>query len=250
MLDLSSKELTFIPGVGSARAEILKKELQIFNQEQMLYYFPYKYVDRSRFYKISELTSNLPYIQVIGRFQSFQMVGTGRGKRLSANFTDGTGILELVWFKGLKYVVDKYKPGVDYIVFGKPSVYGHQISIAHPDVDPVQNAQAIPAMTLQPFYNTTEKMKSHYLNSKAIQTIQGNLIRSIHEAIPETLPPDMIKQYRLIRLHDALLQMHQPTDAQILKQARYRLTFEELFYLQLHILRYTLEREKKYKGYP
>ncbi|MEA4840755.1 MAG: ATP-dependent DNA helicase RecG [Bacteroidales bacterium] len=250
MLDLSSKELTYIPGVGSARAEILKKELQIFNQEQMLYYFPYKYVDRSRFYKISELTSNLPYIQVIGRFQSFQMVGTGRVKRLSANFTDGTGILELVWFKGLKYVVDKYKPGVDYIVFGKPSVYGHQISIAHPDVDPVQNAQTTPAMTLQPFYNTTEKMKSHYLNSKAIQTIQGNLIRNIHEAIPETLPPDMIKRYRLIRLHDALLQMHQPTDAQILKQARYRLTFEELFYLQLHILRYTLEREKKYKGYP
>ncbi|MFA7043225.1 MAG: ATP-dependent DNA helicase RecG [Bacteroidales bacterium] len=250
MLDLSSKELTFIPGVGSARAEILKKELQIFNQEQMLYYFPYKYVDRSRFYKISELTSNLPYIQVIGRFQSFQMVGTGRVKRLSANFTDGTGILELVWFKGLKYVVDKYKPGVDYIVFGKPSVYGHQISIAHPDVDPVQNAQTTPSMTLQPFYNTTEKMKSHYLNSKAIQTIQGNLIRSIHEAIPETLPPDMIKRYRLIRLHDALLLMHQPTDAQTLKQARYRLTFEELFYLQLHILRYTLEREKKYKGYP
>jgi len=250
VLDLSSKELTYIPGVGSARAEILKKELRIFNQEQMLYYFPYKYVDRSKFYKISELTSNLPYIQVIGRFQSFQMVGTGRVKRLSANFTDGTGILELVWFKGLKYVVDKYKPGVDYIVFGKPSVYGHQISIAHPDVDPVQNAQVIPIMTLQPFYNTTEKMKSHYLNSKAIQTIQGNLIRSIHESIPETLPPDMIKRYRLIRLHDALLQMHQPTDALALKQARYRLTFEELFYLQLHILRYTLEREKKYKGYP
>ncbi|MCK9311090.1 MAG: ATP-dependent DNA helicase RecG [Bacteroidales bacterium] len=250
MLDLSSKELTYIPGVGSARAEILKKELQIFNQEQMLYYFPYKYVDRSKFYKISELTSNLPYIQVIGRFQSFQMVGTGRVKRLSANFTDGTGILELVWFKGLKYVVDKYKPGVDYIVFGKPSVYGHQISIAHPDVDPIQNAQTTPTMALQPFYNTTEKMKSHYLNSKAIQTIQGNLIRSIHEAIPETLPPDMIKRYHLIRLHDSLLQMHQPTDAKTLKQARYRLTFEELFYLQLHILRYTLEREKKYKGYP
>jgi len=250
VLDLSSKELTYIPGVGSARAEILKKELQIFNQEQMLYYFPYKYVDRSKFYKISELTSNLPYIQVIGRFQSFQMVGTGRVKRLSANFTDGTGILELVWFKGLKYVVDKYKPGVDYIVFGKPSVYGHQISIAHPDVDPIQNAQTTPTMALQPFYNTTEKMKSHYLNSKAIQTIQGNLIRSIHEAIPETLPPDMIKRYHLIRLHDSLLQMHQPTDAKTLKQARYRLTFEELFYLQLHILRYTLEREKKYKGYP
>jgi RecG-like helicase len=250
VLDLSSKELTYIPGVGGARADILKKELQLFNQEQMLYYFPYKYVDRSKIYKISELTSNLPYIQVIGRFQSFQMVGAGRGKRLSANFTDGTGVLELVWFKGVKYVVDKYKPGVDYVVFGKPSIYGHQISIAHPDVDPVRDAQASPVMALQPFYNTTEKMKSHYLNSRAIQTIQGNLIRNIKEAIPETLPADLIKRYRLMRLHDALVQMHQPTDAQALKQARYRLTFEELFYLQLHILRYSLEREKKYKGYP
>ena len=249
-MDLSSKELTYIPGVGGARADILKKELQLFNQEQMLYYFPYKYVDRSKIYKISELTSNLPYIQVIGRFQSFQMVGAGRGKRLSANFTDGTGVLELVWFKGVKYVVDKYKPGVDYVVFGKPSIYGHQISIAHPDVDPVRDAQASPVMALQPFYNTTEKMKSHYLNSRAIQTIQGNLIRNIKEAIPETLPADLIKRYRLMRLHDALVQMHQPTDAQALKQARYRLTFEELFYLQLHILRYSLEREKKYKGYP
>ncbi|MDD4921949.1 MAG: ATP-dependent DNA helicase RecG [Bacteroidales bacterium] len=250
MLDLSGKELTYIPGVGSARAEILKKELQIFNQEQMLYYFPYKYVDRSKFYKISELTSNLPYIQVVGRFQSFQLVGQGRAKRLSANFSDGTGVLELVWFKGLKFVVDKYKPGLDYVVFGKPSLYGHQLSIAHPDVDPVRDAQMLPAMGLQPFYNTTEKMKSHYLNSRSIQAIEGNLIRSIQEAIPETLPPDLIKRYRLMRLHDALVQMHLPTDAQTLKQARYRLTFEELFYLQLHILRYTLDRDKKYKGYP
>ena len=250
MLDLSSKELTYIPGVGSARAEILKKELQIFNQEQMLYYFPYKYIDRSKFYKISELTSNLPYIQVVGRFLSFQEVGEGMGKRLSANFSDGTGILELVWFKGLKFVVDKYKPGTDYVVFGKPSLYGHQLSIAHPDVDPVRDAQSMPSMGLQPFYNTTDKMKSHYLNSRAIQTIQENLIRNIREAIPETLPPDLIKRYRLMRLHDALVQMHMPTDAHVLKQARYRLTFEELFYLQLHILRYTLERDKKYQGYP
>jgi ATP-dependent DNA helicase RecG len=250
VLDLTSKELTYIPGVGTARAEILKKELQIFNQEQMLYYFPYKYVDRSKFYKISELTSNIPYIQVVGRFLSFQLVGDGRAKRLSANFSDGTGILELVWFKGLKYVTDKYKPGVDYVVFGKPSLYGHQLSIAHPEIDLVRDAQAPLSMGLQPFYNTTEKMKSHYLNSRAIQTIECNLIRSLHEAIPETLSPDLIKRYRLMRLHDALVQIHMPTDAQTLKQARYRLTFEELFYLQLHILKYVRERDKKFKGYP
>jgi ATP-dependent DNA helicase RecG len=250
VLDLANKDLTFIPGVGVSRAEILKKELKVFNQEQMLYYFPYKYIDRSKYYKIDELTSNLPYIQVIGRFQSFKTIGEGRSKRLSANFTDGTGILELVWFKGMKFILDKYKPGVDYVVFGKPSVYGHQLSIAHPDVDPVRDAQTTLSMGLQPFYNTTEKMKSHYLNSKAVQNIQLNLLRSIQEAIPETLPLNMVQQYHLMRLHDALIQVHQPTDAQTLKQARYRLTFEELFYLQLHILRYAIERDKKYKGYP
>ena len=245
-----AKELTYISGVGTARAEILKKELQIFNQEQMLYYFPYKYVDRSKFYKINELTSNLPYIQVVGRFQSFRLVGEGRAKRLSANFSDGTGILELTWFKGLKFIVDKYKTDIDYVVFGKPSLYGHQLSIAHPDVDLVRDAQAPLSMGLQPFYNTTEKMKSHYLNSKAIQTIQNNLIRSLHEVLPETLPADLIVKYRLMRLQDALVQMHMPTNAQALKQARYRLTFEELFYLQLHIIRYTKDRDKKYRGYP
>jgi len=250
VLDLSSKELTYIPGVGTARAEILKKELQIFNQEEMLYYFPYKYVDRSKFYKINELTSNIPYIQVVGRFQSFQLVGEGRAKRLSANFTDGTGVLELVWFKGLKFIMDKYKPGIDYVVFGKPSIYGHQLSIAHPEIDTVRDAQKPLSMGLQPFYNTTEKMKSHYLNSKAIQNIQGNLIRSIHEGIPETLPPDILNRYRLMRLQDALVQMHMPTDAMVLKNARYRLTFEELFYLQLHILKYTRERDKRFRGYP
>ena len=249
MLDLANKELTFIPGVGVTRAEILKKELKIFNQEQMLYYFPYKYIDRTKFYKIGELSPNLPYIQVVGRFQSFQIVGEGRKKRLSANFTDGTGILELVWFKGLKFIVEKYRVGVDYVVFGKPLMYGDRFSIAHPDIDPVRD-QAMPSAGLQPFYNTTEKMKSHYLNSKAIQNIQLNLISNIHEIIPETLPDEIVKRYRLMQLHDALIQVHQPTDAQILKQARYRLTFEELLYLQLHILQYAIERDKKFKGYP
>jgi ATP-dependent DNA helicase RecG len=250
VLDLAHQELTYIPGVGPARAEILKKELRLFNQEDLLYYFPYKYVDRTKIYRISELTSNMPYIQVVGRFQSFQLVGEGRRKRLSASFSDGTGSVELVWFSGIKFVLDKYKTGVDYVVFGKPSIYGHQMSVAHPDVEVAGNANADQSFGLQPFYNTTEKMKSHYLNSKAVQNIVENLIRSIREGIPETLPPDLLNRYRLMRLHDALIQVHQPIDAQTLKQARYRLTFEELFYIQLHILRFAKEREKKYRGYP
>ena len=226
------------------------KELNVFNQEDMLYIFPYKYIDRTKFYRIADLTSDVSYVQVRGRFVSFETVGTGRTKRLTASFTDGSGYMELVWFKGLKYIEGKYKLGEDYIVFGKPSVYNHQLSIAHPDIETISENASGPVSGLQPFYNTTEKMKSHYLNSKAIHTIQVNMIRSFQERIPETLPPSFLKKYRLMPLQDALVQMHMPTNQAMLKQARYRLTFEELFYLQLHIIRYTKEREKKYKGYP
>jgi len=250
VLDLANRELKFIPGVGPARAELLKKELQISNQEDLLYIFPYKYIDRTKFHQISELTSDVSYIQLRGKFLTFETIGAGRVKRLRAMFSDGTGTIEVVWFKGLKYVEDKYKPGVEYILFGKPSVYGHQLSMAHPDIETVTVNAAYPKAGLQPFYNTTETMKSHYLNSKALHTIQVSLIRSIQERIPETLPDSMLKKYRLMPLHDALTQMHLPTDQARLKQARYRLTFEELFYLQLHILKYTKDREKKYRGYP
>lgn len=226
------------------------KELNVFNQEDMLYIFPYKYIDRTKFYRIADLTSDVSYVQVRGRFVSFETVGTGRTKRLTASFTDGSGYMELVWFKGLKYIEGKYKLDEDYIVFGKPSVYNHQLSIAHPDIETISENASGPVLGLQPFYNTTEKMKSHYLNSKAIHTIQVNMIRSFQERIPETLPPSFLKKYRLMPLQDALVQMHMPTNQAMLKQARYRLTFEELFYLQLHIIRYTKEREKKYKGYP
>lgn len=250
MLDLAKSDLKYIPGVGPARAELLKKDLKLFSQEDMLYYFPYKYIDRTRFHKISELTSDVSYVQIKGKFLSFETVGTGRVKRMKALFSDGTGIIELVWFKGLKYLEGKYKLAETYIVFGKPSVYAHQLSIAHPDIETLNETQGYPKAGLQPFYNTTETMKSHYLNSKAIHTIQTNLIRSIQERIPESLPQSFLATHKLMPLHDALLQMHLPTNQTLLKQARYRLTFEELFYLQLHILRYTKEREKRYRGYP
>lgn len=250
MIDLSQKELKYIPGVGPARADLLRKELNISSQEDLLYVFPYKYVDRTRFYKISELTSDISFVQIRGRFVSFETVGAGRTKRLTARFTDGTGYIELVWFKGLKYIENKYNTGTEYIVFGKLAVYAHQPSIAHPDIETVNENSPALVSGLQPYYNTTEKMKSHFLNSKVLHTIQINLVRSLQERIPETLPQSIIGKYRLMPLHDALVQMHVPTDQTTLKQARYRLTFEELFYIQLHILRHAKEREKKYKGYP
>lgn len=249
-MDLSSRELTFLKGVGTARAELLEKEMHIHNQEQMLYYFPYKYIDRSKIYKINELTANMPYVQVLGRILSFQLVGEGRAKRLSARFTDGTGILELVWFSGLKYTQERYKLNTDYLVFGKPSQYANQLSIAHPEMD-LANEQNSRILTngLQAYYNTTEKMKSNFLNSKAIQKIQLSLFKSMEAIIPETLSRDIIEKMHLMSLDDALRQVHFPTDAESLKRARFRLKFEELFYLQLHILCYTKERDKKLKGF-
>jgi ATP-dependent DNA helicase RecG len=155
VLDLASKELKFIPGVGPARAEWLKKELKLLNQEDLLYSFPYKYIDRTRFQAISELTADASYVQLKGQILSFETLGVGRSKRIKALFTDGTGSLELVWFKGLKYVEDKYKLGQVYVVFGKPSVYGHQLSIAHPDIETPAEQTGQPKAGLQPFYTTT-----------------------------------------------------------------------------------------------
>lgn len=248
-LDLSGKEIKFVPGVGPARAELLKKELQIFNQEDLLYYFPYKYIDRSRFYKISELTSDISYVQLKGHFGNFELVGSGRAKRIVSMFSDGTGTVEVVWFRGLKYIVDKYTPSVEYVIFGKPSVYNHKLSLAHPDVETLSENSSTKSFRLQPFYNTTEKMKSHFLNSKALQLLILNLISTISERIPETLPEYILKAHNLMPLHEALMQMHIPTDQDKLKRARYRLTFEELFFIQLQVLKYASERDKKYKGY-
>jgi ATP-dependent DNA helicase RecG len=247
---LSSLELTYLRGVGTARAELLKKELQIFNQEQMLYYFPYKYIDRSRIYKISELNANMPYVQVSGRIISFKIIGEGRTKRLSAGFTDGSGLLELVWFKGLKYTQDRYKLNQEYLVFGKPSQYGTRLSIAHPDIDPLNEQSLAFTRGLQAFYNTTERMKSSFMNSKAIQKIQISLFQSLTAPIPETLPGFLLEKLRLMSLDKSLREVHFPSDNKSLEKARYRLKFEELFYLQLHILRYARKRDKKFKGYP
>jgi ATP-dependent DNA helicase RecG len=249
-LNLSGKEIKFVPGVGPARAELLKKELQISNQEDLLYYFPYKYIDRSRFYKISELTSDISYVQIKGHFSKFELLGTGRAKRIVSLFSDGTGTVEVVWFRGLKYIVDKYTPGIEYVIFGKPSIFNHKLSLAHPDVETVSENSSTKTFRLQPFYNTTEKMKSHFLNSKAIQLLVLNLVSTINERISETLPDYILSAHNLMPLHDALMQMHIPTDQNKLKLARYRLTFEELFFIQLQVLKYARDRDKKYKGYP
>lgn len=248
MFDLSTRDIKYLQGVGPQRAAILNKELNIYSFRDLLYYFPYKYVDRSRLYYIHEIDGNMPYIQLKGKVLSFETMGEGRQRRLVGHFSDGTGIVDLVWFQGLKFIMGKYKTNEEYIVFGKPTVFNGRINIAHPDIDPAQEL-TLSTMGLQPYYNTTEKMKRSNLNSHALEKLMKNLFGALQkEIIEETLSPQLVDHYRLMPLADALYNIHFPQNPDLLRRAQYRLKFEELFYVQLNILRYTKERRNKFRG--
>lgn len=246
-LDLDKRSVTYLPGVGPKKAEILRKEAQIVSYEDLLFYFPYKYIDRSRFYKVAEIRGDMPYIQLKGRILYFETFGEGRTKRLVGKFTDGTGTIDLVWFKGLNYITDKYRPGTDYIVFGKPAEFGHLYNIPHPDIDPVEQAGQV-AGGLTPFYNTTEKMKKSFLNSRAIQNLQYTLLSSLNWEVPETLPDSVLKRIRMVSMTEAIRNIHFPESADKLKAAQVRLKFDELFFIQLNMLRSAGLRKRKLKG--
>ncbi len=248
MLDFASRDIKFLPGVGPQRAALLAKELSIVSFHDLLYYFPYKYVDRSRIYMIAELDGSMPYIQLRGEIRTFETVGEGRQRRLVAHFTDGTGFVDLVWFNGIKYLLERYKTHTEYIVFGRPSVFNGRINISHPDIDVVSDLK-LSTMGLQPYYNTTEKMKRCFLNSNALEKMMRALVQQLKEPLPETLPPYLLAQHHLIPITEALSQIHFPTNAEMLRKAQYRLKFEELFYVQLNILRYAKERQRKYRGF-
>lgn len=249
MLDLDKRSIAYLPGVGPRKADVLQKEVNITSFEDLLFYFPYKYIDRSRFYKVSEITANMPYIQLKGRISYFDEVGEGRTKRLVGKFSDGTGTLDLVWFKGLNYVKEKIKPGVDYIVFGKPAEFGHTYNIAHPDVDPVdQGAQVASGLT--PYYNTTEKMKKSFLNSRAIQNLQYTLLGSLKWNLPEILPAYLLEKTRMMPFAEAIRNIHFPESAEKLRAAQLRLKFDELFFIQLNMLKMAQNRKMKLRGIP
>ena len=214
----------------------------------MLYHFPYKYVDRSRIYKVSEIDGNMPYIQLKGRILSFETFGEGRQRRLVAHFTDGTGVADLVWFQGIKFVEGKYKCHEEYVVFGRPIVFGGRMNIAHPDIDPA-DGMMLSSMGLRPYYNTTEKMKRMNMTSSAMEKLVTNLFNAIKEdTIDETLSPSLIQAHHLMPLGEALYNVHFPRNAEMLRKAQYRLKFEELFYIQLNILRFSRERRNRFRG--
>lgn len=249
-MQVESQDIKFLPGMGPKRAELLNKELGIRTWEDLLYYYPYKYVDRSRFYYIHEIADGMPYIQIKGQIIRFEKIGEGRNQRLTAEFTDGHNTIELVWFKGIKFIIEKYKIRVDYVVFGKPSMFNGRFNLVHPDIDLLSELPPPDKMGLQPFYNTSEKMKSNFLNSKAIQKIMAPLLVQVkNKGLEETLTEDILKKYALMNITEALVNIHFPQNADKLNQARQRLKFEELFYVQLSILRQTKWREKNFKGF-
>ena len=191
----SQTDIKFLAGVGPKKAEILNKEIDVFSVEDLLYYFPYKYIDRSRIYFIHEIDGNMPYIQLKGHITAFEMIGEGRTKRLVAHFTDGTGMIDLVWFQGAKFIADKYKVNSPYIIFGKPTMFGEKFNIAHPEIDAFITEDSRPT-GLMPYYNTTEKMKKHFLNSKAIQKMMATAFATVSSHITETLPAQVIQDVR------------------------------------------------------
>lgn len=248
MFDLSTQDITYLPGVGPNRASILNKELNIRSLQDLLYYFPYKYVDRSHVYTIREIDGNMPYIQLRGKILSFEILGEGRQRRMIGHFSDGTGVVDLVWFQGIKFLKGKYDTLKEYLVFGKPTVFNGRINIAHPDIDEISELQ-LSSIGLQPYYNTTEKMKRSFLNSQAIEKLVHTLLSRLHEPMEETLSPSILKAHHLMPLGEALRNIHFPQSPALLRKAQLRLKFEELFYVQLNILRYSKERQRKFRGF-
>ena len=242
-MDLSIQNIEFCKGVGAKRADILRKELGVKSALDMLYQFPYKYIDRSRFYFIHEIDDEDTYVQIIGHITEWHTIGTGATARLSATFTDGRHTIELIWFKGIKYL--KLERNVQYLLFGKPSRFNHQYNFVHPELTPM--AKVKPEMTqgLEPYYNTSEGMKRAGLNSKAIRNITAELMPLLRQnGVRETLGIDLIEQQRLMPLSEALANIHFPKDYIAMQKARERLKFEELFYIQLQILRQMKRREQ------
>ena len=247
MFDITTRDIKYLQGVGPQRAGMLNKELNIFSLRDLLYYFPYKYVDRSRLYYIHEIDGNMPYIQLKGQILSFETIGEGRQRRLVAHFSDGTGVVDLVWFQGIKYLMGRYKAHEEYIVFGKPTVFNGRVNMAHPDIDPAKDL-TLSTMGLQPYYNTTEKMKRAGLNSHALEKLMANAFALLQGEMPETLSPRIVEEHHLMSLDEALRNIHFPQNPDRLRKAQYRLKFEELFYIQLNILRYTKDRQRKFRG--
>ena len=248
MSSILDQDIMYLPGVGPKKKEILSRELGIASYGDLLEYYPYKYVDRTKIFHISELTQNMPFVQIKGKILSYEEFDTGkRNKRLVAHFSDGFGVVDLVWFRSSQYVMKTYKVGTEYIVFGKPTIFNGRFQFAHPDLDDASNLE-LSQMGMQPYYGTTEKMKKYGFSSRTIEKITKTLV-GILPPLPETLPDFIVNRLHLISRDAAFRFIHYPHSHQEMQKAQVRLKFEELFYVQLNILRYASDQRRKYRGY-
>ena len=248
MSDILNQEIKYLAGVGPRRSEILSRELGISTYRDLLEFYPYKYVDRSRIYLTTELTQDMPYVQIKGKILSFEEFPMGaRKKRIVAHFYDNHGVVDLVWFNGGKYIYEQYKVDKEYVVFGKPTVFGGRFQFNHPDIDDASKLE-LSQMGMQPYYTTTEKMKKSGLTSRTMERLTKTLLEKLTQPLPETLPPFITSRLHLISRDDAMRKIHYPKSADDTQRARLRLKFEELFYVQLNILRYASDQRRKYRG--
>ena len=248
-MNILDQDIMYLPGVGPNRKKMLSKELGIETYGDLLEYYPYKYVDRSKVYTVHELTGDMPFVQVVGRILSFETFEMGpRKERVVAHFSDGTGIMDLVWFNGGKYAKQTYKIGTKYLVFGRPGVFNNRIQVQHPDIDLADKVE-LSTMGMQPYYNTTEKMKKAGMNSRAVEKLTKTLVGVLKDPLPETIPDFITAPLHLMSRDQALRNLHYPQDTKDLERARVRLKFEELFFVQLNILRYASDQRRKYRGF-
>lgn len=248
-MNILDQDIMYLSGVGPKRKEILSKELGINSYRDLIEYYPYKYVDRTKIYLISELVPDMPFVQIKGRILSFEEFEMGkRKKRIVAHFSDGHGVCDLVWFNGTQFIYKNYFIDKEYIVFGKPTVFNGRFQFTHPDIDDATEVQ-LNDMGMQPFYSTTEKMKKAGMTSRAIEKLTKTLISKIPATLPETLPDFITQPLHLISRDEAMRKIHYPKSVEDTQRAQFRLKFEELFYVQLNILRYASDHRRKYRGY-
>jgi ATP-dependent DNA helicase RecG len=240
-------KIEFLKGMQPQKAALINKELGIFTFGELIQYYPFRYEDRTQFYKIAELDAELPAVQLVVTLRHKELIGEGRKKRLVAHVYDETGQMELTWFKGIQWVTTKLVPGAAYVVFGKPSLYGRKFSIAHPELE-VLTAVREEKSFLQPVYPTTEKLRHKFLDSRGISKIMKELLKAAYPKIQETLPEELLSQFNLMEKKKAMVMIHFPKDAEMLRRAQFRLKFEEFFYVQLRLLKLKLTRTEKFKG--
>jgi ATP-dependent DNA helicase RecG len=239
--------LEFIKGVGPQRAAFLQKELKLSTFGDLIQYYPFRHEDRTQFYKVNEVNEDMPHVQLIGKITDFELIGVGFKKRLVGYFEDETGELELVWFQGINWVTKKIKPNTIYVVFGKPNRFGNKFSIAHPEIEPVTPNNERGGF-LQPVYNVTEKLKARYIDSKLIAKLVQEILKLSQVHIRETLPTSILQKHNLLSKKEALPAIHFPQSHELLAAAQTRLKFEELFYIQLRLIKMKLVRQDKFKG--